>query len=78
MREVVLSDAACCLIGLVPGGPVEPAVYGIAPVRRLRGGWAFLVTEQWRLEVLRAVVHRLYPDTSTPSIGRAIIRRLRF
>lgn len=71
-----LSEAACQLIGLVPGGPIEPGVLGIQPLKRSQGGWTFRVVDSWRLKLVRALLWNLGPDTSTPSIAYAAWRTL--
>lgn len=71
-----LSDAACQLLGLVPGGPIEPGILGIQPLSRRHGGWTFRVVDLWRIEIVRAVLWNLGPDTSTPSIAYAAWRTL--
>lgn len=73
---ILLSEAACQLIGLVPGGPVEPQVYGLQPLRRQESGWSFRVVEPWRLEIVRAMLWNLAPGLGTPSIGWAVWRKL--
>ena len=71
-----LSDAACQLLGLVPGGPVEPQVYGIQPLKRSQGGWSFRVVERWRIGVVRDVLWDIGPSLSTPCIAYAAWRTL--
>lgn len=74
MTHLQLSDAGCCLLGLVPYGDVEPQVYGICPVQRRHHGWLFTVEEPWRLRVVKEMVR------STPhpngQLRRAVESRL--
>ena len=76
MRTLAISYAGCALLGLVPYGEAEPAVYGLIPKHRQHGAWVFEVGEFWRLEVVRAVVHRLAPETVTPSVATTLVGRL--
>lgn len=76
MSHLHLTEAACCLIGLAPGGPVEPHIYGLELAQRRNGGRLFRVVERWRLAYVLEAVAELTPDMGTPSIGAALVRRI--
>lgn len=76
MSHLHLTEAACCLIGLVPAGPVEPYVYGLELVKRSGSGRSFRVVDRWRLAYVLEAVAELAPTLGTPSIGAALVRRI--
>lgn len=73
MRHVVLSGPAIQLLGM-PDTP--PHLFGLVPLQRRHGGWLFMVQDEWRIAVVRAVLHAALPTLSTPRIGRTAWQRL--
>lgn len=76
MTHLTLTDTCCQFLGLVPGGPIEPAVVGLEPVQRRHGGWLFRITEPWKLEVVRETVRSCPAAPAAARTRRALVSRL--
>lgn len=76
MKHLNLSDAGCCLLGLVPWGPVEPGVLGLVPIQRRDRGWLFRVETPWRLAVVAEVVRSLAVRPGAAQVRRTLLGRL--